>query len=147
MNTKTTIGIAIAMTILTLLPTNTANAAKADPRAKYHAILPDAYYDALARCETGGNWKHSTKSYTGGLGIYRGTAHAWSGKRDLSKLTPAEQIEIADRIAFKSWDKPNGERVWRVGVWGWGCVKGQKHLQKFICQSNHRLVIKWKRNC
>jgi hypothetical protein len=134
---------------------DTATGRKA--HAKYGAILPDAYYDGLATCETGTrskdgkgsvpNWKHSTRSYTGGLGIYRGTAHRWSGRRDLSKLTPKQQVRIADRIAFTGWTRPDGEHVWRVGPWGWGCLKQRASLQAFICASKHRDVQKWKRNC
>ena len=116
-------------------------------RAKYQGVLPDAYYDQLATCETGGNWAHSTKSYTGGLGIYRGTWRTWSDTRSATGKTPAEQVKVADAIAFKSHINPDGRKVWRVGPWGWGCVKGQKHLQDFICQSRHTLVVRWKRNC
>lgn len=126
-------------------------------RAKYGGILPDAYYDGLATCETGirnpngkgsvPNWKHSTRNYTGGLGIYRGTAARWSGHRNLAKFTPRKQVEIADRIAFTGWTNRKGEHVWRVGPWGWACLKQRKSLQAFICASKHRLVQRWKRDC
>jgi len=116
-------------------------------RAKYQAVLSDAYYDQLAICETGGNWAHSTKSYTGGLGIHRGTWRNWSDTPSATGKTPKQQIQVADAIAFKSHINPDGRKVWRVGPWGWGCLKGQKHLQDFICQSRHTLVVRWKRNC
>ena len=116
-------------------------------RAKYHGVLPDAYYDQLATCETGGNWAHSTKSYTGGLGIHRATWRNWSDTRSATGKTSAQQVKVADAIAFKSHINPDGRKVWRVGPWGWGCLKGQKHLQDFICQSRHTLVVRWKRNC
>ena len=116
-------------------------------RAKYQAVLPDAYYDQMATCETGGNWAHSTKSYTGGLGIHRQTWRNWSDTRSATGKTPAQQVKVADAIAFKSHINPDGRKVWRVGPWGWGCLKGQKHLQAFICQSRHTLVVRWKRNC
>ena len=118
-----------------------------DTYNKYKAVLPDAYYDQLARCETGGNWQHSTKSYTGGLGINRQTFRTWSNYNSAKGLTPAQQVKVADAIAFKSHIERSGRKVWRVGPWGWGCLKGQKHLQKFICQSRHKDVQRWKRNC
>ena len=132
--------------ILTLSIPAPAHAA-ANTHAKYQGVLPDAYYDQLATCETGGNWAHSTKSYTGGLGIYRGTWRNWSDSRSATGKTPAQQVKVADAIAFKSHINPDGRKVWRVGPWGWGCLKGQKHLQAFICQSRHTLVVRWKRNC
>lgn len=114
---------------------------------KYGGIMADKYYDILSHCETAGNWKHATRNHTGGLGIARGTAYRWSGHRGLAKFHPRKQVQIADRIAFTSWDKPNGERVWRVGPFGWGCVKRTPILQQYICQSHHKLVVKWKRGC
>lgn len=112
-------------------------------RAKYGAIMADAYYDGLAQCETGGNWAHSTRSYTGGLGIYRGTAHRWSGKRDVSKLTMRQQIRIADRIAFSGWTRPDGVHVWPVGPFGWGAVTaGCGQLLEHLCHARHRRVQK-----
>ena len=113
----------------------------------YHGVLPDAYYDGLAMCETGGNWNHSTRSYTGGLGIYRGTFKRWSNHSSAKGMTPREQVRVADAIAFKGHTDPNGNHVWRVGPWGWGCLKNSPRLQAFICRSAHPLVRKWKRNC
>jgi len=116
-------------------------------RKKYKGILPDAYYDTLATCETQANWKHSTRNYTGGLGIARGTAHRWSGHRNLAKFDPRKQVEIADRIAFTGWTNKSGAHVWRVGPWGWGCLHIRPSAQRFICASNHKLVQRWKRGC
>jgi hypothetical protein len=116
-------------------------------RAKYQAVLPDAYYDQLATCETGGNWSHSTKSYTGGLGIHRQTFRTWSNYNSAKGLTAKQQVKVADAIAFKSHIERSGRKIWRVGPWGWGCLRGQKHLQAFICQSRHTLVVRWKRHC
>jgi len=67
---------------------------------KYGGILPDDYYSGLARCETNSNWNHSTKSYTGGLGIYRGTFKRWSNHTSAKGMTPAQQVKVADAIAF-----------------------------------------------
>lgn len=114
-------------------------------RKKYGAIMPDAYYDTIAQCETGTNWQHSTHSYTGGLGIYRGTAQRWSGRRNLAQLTPRQQIRIADRIAFSGWTNPAGEYVWPVGPFGWGTVRhGCGHTLQYLCQSHHRRVQRYR---
>ena len=113
-------------------------------RRKYGAIMADAYYDGLAQCETGTTWTHSTRTYTGGLGIHRGTAHRWSGRRNLAPLTPRQQIRIADRIAFSGWTNRAGEYVWPVGPFGWGCVKKSSHLLRYLCQSKHKRVQKYR---
>ena len=144
--------LATAMTTTLLIATTTpaeAHHGKLETsRKKYGAILPDAYYDGLAQCETGGDWNHGTLNYTGGLGIARGTAWRWSGHRNIAKFTPRKQVEIADRIAFKGWDNPKtGTHKWRVGPWGWGCLKMKPELQRYICASNHKLVARWKRGC
>jgi hypothetical protein len=141
--------MATAIILSLLAPAGIAEAHHKDQktRKEFRGILPDAYYRGLAQCETAGNWKHSTLNYTGGLGMARGTAWRWSGHRNAAKFSPRKQVEIADRIAFKGWTKKNGSHVYRVGPWGWGCLKQSKYLQGFICRSNHQLVQKWKRNC
>lgn len=141
----------ITMTVVftLIIPAGLAEAhhTNQETRREFRGVLPDAYYRGLSQCETGGDWAHSTRSFTGGLGISRRTAHRWSGKRNLAKLTPRQQVEIADRIAFTSWINPEGEKVWRVGPWGWGCLKQSKYLQGFICRSKVPSVQRWKRNC
>ena len=116
-------------------------------RRKYGAILPDAYYDRLAMCETGGNWNHATRSYTGGLGIHRQTFRRWSRYTSARGLTPRQQVRVADAIAFSGYTTRTGEHVWRVGPWGWGCVKQNAVLQAYICASGHPKVQRWKRGC
>ena len=137
----------MALPLILALSVPAHASAATDPHAKYHGVLPDAYYDQLAQCETGGNWQHSTRSYTGGLGINRSTFRRWSDHSSAKGLSPRAQIKVADAIAFKSHINPDGTKVWRVGPWGFGCLRGQKHLQAFICQSRHTLVVRWKRHC
>ena len=139
--------MAIALITATFTASPASAAAQRNLHEKYHGVLPDAYYDGLARCEPGGNWKHSTRSYTGGLGIYRGTWQRWSDSSSAKGKTPAQQVKVADAIAFKSHINPDGTKVWRVGPWGWGCLKGQKSLQAYICKSRHKDVARWKRGC
>ena len=144
-----TVGLAVS---LALTPA-TAHAKNDNSHKEYHGVLPDAYYNALGTCETGlpgtnePNWKHSTRSYTGGLGIHRSTFRRWSNHSSARRMTPREQVRVADAIAFKSHIEPDGTKIWRVGPWGWGCLKARKSIQRFICQSRHPLVQKWKRNC
>jgi hypothetical protein len=144
-----TVGLAAS---LALTPA-TAQAKNDNSHKKYHGVLVDAYYDALGTCETGlpgtnePNWKHSTRSYTGGLGIHRSTFRRWSNHSSARRMTPREQVRVADAIAFKSHIEPDGTKIWRVGPWGWGCLKARKSIQRYICQSRHPLVQKWKRNC
>tara|TARA_R110000868_G_scaffold325546_1_gene586347 strand:- start:4 stop:414 length:411 start_codon:yes stop_codon:yes gene_type:complete len=136
----------MALPLLLALSIPAQASAAADPHGKYHGVLPDAYYDQLMQCETG-NWQHSTKSYTGGLGIHRATWRNWSDTSSAKGRTPAQQVKVADAIAFKSHINPDGRKVWRVGPWGWGCLKREKSLQSFICHSRHKDVQRWKRNC
>lgn len=147
----------ITTTVISLLATTTFTAQVAQAhhtdqktRKEYKGILPDAYYNGLAKCETRGKWDRKGVSYTGGLGIAKGTAYRWSGKQNLHKLTAKEQVEIADRIAFRGWLNPK-KKVnpfkHAVGPWGWGCLKQSKYLQGFICRSNHEKVQRWKRGC
>lgn len=135
------------LAILAIMTTTSATPVQAAPldlsRAKYGAIMADAYYDSLARCETAGNWQHSTRTYTGGLGIHRGTAHRWSGRRNLANLTPRQQVRIADRIAFSGWTNRAGEYVWPVGPFGWGAIRnGCGPMLRYLCQSRHPRVQK-----
>jgi len=137
----------MALSLILALSVPAHASAAADSHAKYHAVLPDQYYDLLAQCETGSNWSHSTKSYTGGLGIHRATWRNWSNFPSAKGKTPAQQVKVADAIAFKSHINPDGRKVWRVGPWGWGCLKREKSLQAFICKSSNKLVARWKRHC
>jgi hypothetical protein len=146
---KIILASAITITLLaTATPAEAHHSKLETSRKEFRGILPDAYYRGLATCETGLDWKHSTLNYTGALGIARGTAWRWSGHRDLTKFSPRKQVEIADRIAFRGWDNPRtGKHVWRVGPWGWACLKNKPELQRYICASNHKLVARWKRGC
>lgn len=133
--------------VLTLLiPVGKVSADPVGPRVKYQGILPDAYYDALAQCETGSNWNHSTKSYTGAFGIYRGTWRWFSTSPSAKGKTARQQVEIADRIAFKGHTE-NGVFRKAVGPWGWGCVKHHKYISKYICKSRVAIVKKYKWRC
>jgi len=133
----------IMFTLALLTPTHTP---PPSTFTEFGGVMSDQYYIALARCETGGSWDHSTRSYTGGLGLSRRTAQVWGGTRNVANKTPRQQVAIADRIAFRGFQSRT-RFVWPVGVYGWGCVKNQPKLQRMICNSTHPLVKRWKRNC
>lgn len=114
-------------------------------RAKYGAIMPDAYYDQIARCETGRTLaeRYEVHSYTSPLGINRSTAARWSGRRSLAGLTPRQLVRIADRIAFSGWTNRAGQYVHPVGPFGWGTVRhGCGYTLGYLCHSMHKRVQK-----
>lgn len=59
-------------------------------------------WDAIARCESGGNWRINTgNGYYGGLQFSRGTWRAYGGTRyatTANRATRAEQILVAERV-------------------------------------------------
>ena len=136
--------IAIAVTLSIPAPTQAHDLDMS--RETYGAIMPDQFYDDLGRCETGnpkGDLKHSTRSYTGAFGFYRGTAWRWSGHRDVSKLTRRQQITIVDRVAFVGWERPGKPKVWPVGPFGWGAItNGCGTMLEHLCQARHPRVQK-----
>ena len=119
-------------------------------RRLYGAIMPDAYYQQISRCETslpmGAPYREGRhSSYTSSLGIHKGTAARWSGRRNLNHLTPRQLTRVADRIAFSGWTNPKGEYVWPVGPFGWTTVrKGCGQTLQYLCQSHHKRVQKYK---
>lgn len=148
MQTKTTpIILMVLITTVSLLLFTPSVSHASDTHSKYKGVMTDDWYDRLARCETGGNWKHSTRSYTGGLGIYRGTWQRWSNSSSAKGKTAMQQVKVADAIAFKGHTEPDGEYVYPVGVFGWGCVKNNAVLKAMICKSNKPLVKRWHNRC
>jgi hypothetical protein len=96
----------------------------------------DTYWDRMAKCETGGNWKDKGK-WSGGLGIYTQTWRGFGGTEFASKpekATKEEQIIVANRISTQGYqtndfrtlqDKLDNKPYFRnpVGFGGWGCMK------------------------
>ena len=134
----------IALSLLTASPVS----AKQDTHThrQYHGVMSDYFYDRLAQCETGGRWQHSTRSYTGGLGIARGTWQRWSNSSSAKGKTPAYQVQVADNIAFHG-HTADGVYKHPVGLWGWGCIKRNAELQALICKSRNPQVIRQRRHC
>ena len=60
-------------------------------------------WDALARCESGGNWAINTgNGYYGGLQFSLGTWHSYGGSGYPHQHSRAEQIRVAERIRAAS---------------------------------------------
>jgi hypothetical protein len=58
-------------------------------------------WDRLAKCETGGNWRHRNSTYQGGLGFYHGSWDAYRPKRfprEAYLASREEQIVVGKRI-------------------------------------------------
>jgi hypothetical protein len=58
-------------------------------------------WDRLARCETGGNWRHRTSTYQGGLGFHYASWDAYRPRgfpAEAYLATREEQIAVARRI-------------------------------------------------
>ena len=90
---------------------------------------PDSYWKRMAQCETGGDWQNGGR-YSGGLGIFVGSWAAWGGREFAptpAAATPAQQIEIANRISTQGWKKPDGTFVAPVGFTGWRCISAVGH--------------------
>lgn len=120
-------------------------------RAKYGAIMPDAYYDQIGICETslqlGQPFKPGDKhsNYTSAMGIHKRTALRWSGRSNLNNLTPRQLVRVADRIAFSGWTNRAGEYVYPVGPFGWATVRhGCKDLLTYVCHARHHRVQKYR---
>jgi hypothetical protein len=120
-------------------------------RKKYGAIMPDAYYDQISRCETslpmGAPFKAGDKhsNYTSSMGIHKRTALRWGGGTNLNNLTARQLSRVADRIAFAGWTNRAGEFVWPVGPFGWATVRhGCGDTLHFLCHSPHKRVQKYR---
>ena len=112
-------------------------------------VMPWRWYKRLAQCETDSRWHTSTRNYTSGYGIAKGTWQRFSNSSDADRYTPLEQARIVDRIAWLGFTNDTGEYVWPVGPYGWAVIKSQNcmGLQQFICRSTHPKVKRWKRYC
>ncbi|MEU8243960.1 transglycosylase family protein [Actinoplanes missouriensis] len=81
------------------------------PAAPAQAVPSDVNWDAIARCESGGNWRINTgNGYYGGLQFSRGTWRAYGGTRyarTANRATKGEQIRVAERVL-----RGQGIRAW-----------------------------------
>lgn len=101
------------------------------------------YWQKVAQCETGGNWKDKG-NWGGGLGIAKSTWIGYGGTdfaKHPSQATVLEQIVVANRIAVFGYqtknsfmnvtDREQNKPFFRpaVGFTGWGCIKHNKYLR------------------
>ena len=74
-----------------------APAGEPDPPLACH--VPTVNWDAIAQCESGGNWAISTgNGYSGGLQFTMGTWHANSGSGSPAGASREEQIRVAENV-------------------------------------------------
>ena len=101
-NIRKTFGLAAIAGALAVAPlalaTGTANAESG------------VYWDAVAACESGGNWGTATGSgYYGGLQFTMGTWHANGGSGSPQHASRDEQIRVAENVL-----QTQGIRAWPV---------------------------------
>jgi len=67
-------------------------------------------WDAVAACESGGNWSTATgNGYYGGLQFTMGTWHAHGGSGSPQHASREEQIQVAENVL-----RSQGIRAWPV---------------------------------
>jgi hypothetical protein len=106
----TVIGAALAV-VPTLLSTATANADSLN-------------WDAVAQCESGGNWATNTgNGFYGGLQFKPATWAAHGGRGNPAAASRGEQIMVAERVlakqGIKAWPKcgPKGVAPASAAIW------------------------------
>ena len=120
--------------------------------AQWNRALPREAYEALGRCETGGergNPRHWTRSYVGAFGFYKRTwdAFADTPHQRARELTWEQQVRILDRVFWYGHTEKSGPRAgvkqWPVGPWGHGCYKSIRWIQDLVCKHRKRAVRRW----
>ncbi|AMC82458.1 resuscitation-promoting factor RpfE [Mycobacterium tuberculosis] len=83
------------------------------PPAEEAPPVPVAYsvnWDAIAQCESGGNWSINTgNGYYGGLQFTAGTWRANGGSGSAANASREEQIRVAENVL-----RSQGIRAWPV---------------------------------
>jgi hypothetical protein len=135
--------IAIAVVLLSgiVVPVSSVQAKEG---GVWNQAMPREWYLGLARCETGNNTKHSTRSYVGAFGFYRRTwdLFADTPNRRAPRLTFNQQARVLDR-AFWYGHTERGRKQWPVGPWGHGCFKMSKSAQQAVCTHRKHQVRRW----
>ena len=130
---------------LAVLALNIAALALVSPvEARWEPVLGRQTMLALARCETGNNTAHSTRSYVSAWGFYRGTwdMFADTPARRAYRLSWDQQARVVDRAFWFGWGKQ-----YAVGPWGHGCFKGMwkrdAKLRHTVCNNRKQQVRRW----
>jgi len=72
---------------------------------------------AVARCETGGDWRMRGPTYSGGVGFYNGTWAAWARELGLYGRYPnAADAPRAVQVRVAAYG-------YRVHHGAWGCIR------------------------
>jgi Transglycosylase-like domain len=92
-------------------------------RAATAKLTPErlAFWDRVARCETGGNWQMRGSTYSGGLGFYNGTWSWWA--RELGVVSRYPTANLAPRLV----QIRVAEYGYRVHRGYWGCISNQRY--------------------
>ena len=88
------------------------------------------YWDLVAECETGSNWRDGGM-WGGGLGIALTTWREYGGTQFAhhpSRASRRQQIAVANRIAVRGWVRPDGSFKLPAGYGGWGCIRAHQRL-------------------
>ena len=83
----------------------------------------DSYWDAMAQCETSGDWQHREESSGGGLSIDDVNWRLFGGAQFAAAAADAtreQQIVIANRISTQGWNT-DVATVEPMGFEGWRC--------------------------
>jgi Transglycosylase-like domain len=83
-------------------------------RAAAEKAKRDSIWDAIAACETQGNWSMRGPSFSGGVGFANSTWSSFGGTEfapNAGQATREQQIIVAERVRA------------RVGMGAWGCAK------------------------
>ncbi|MBS0457863.1 MAG: acyltransferase family protein [Proteobacteria bacterium] len=120
-------------------PTKAPNEAAIDPTRNYatgagdaaaslvlapREAAPDSYWKKMAQCESDTVWTRPGPR-SGGLAITLADWLRYGGftfARTPGEATPAQQIEIANRISTQGWKLADGVVVAPEGFAGWRCV-------------------------
>lgn len=127
-------------TVLALAPVSPAE-------ASWSRALPRRAYEALGRCETGGergNPAHRTRSYVGAFGFYRRTwdAYADTPSSKAHRLSWEQQARVLDRVFFFGHTE-HGRRLAAAGPWGHGCFKRLAWIQQLVCHAKKHSIRRW----
>lgn len=85
-----------------------------------NGLPPDSYWDAMAMCETGGNWQMTGSRFSGGVGFANSTWNAYGGQEfapNAGMASRDQQIVVANRVATQGYGS-----VRAVGYSAWGCT-------------------------
>jgi len=93
-------------------------------------------WDAVAQCESGGNWAADTgNGFYGGLQFKMSTWHAFGGMGSPAQASREEQIAVANRVLDKqgpyAWPKCGPGKVFPSSVEGWVPPAVRKLLKPF----------------